>query len=240
MLKEETVLRATGYWAAHLGCEASELFTESIRVVTHSRELSDYPGVFALFRGGAATVSVPSGGAESFRRLLPTQSTTPARFTEAFRLDKFTVIGPAYIGYAEAIRWPSHPARLLTRRDASAAAALRAACNDVEWDHGGSCVEEHPASGVFAGDQLIALAGYEVWGGILAHISVITHPAFRRHGFGRNAVAHLAAAALAAGLVPQYRTLESNQASLRIAETLGFHRYATSVAVRPNLDTAAS
>jgi hypothetical protein len=31
--------------------------------------------------------------------------------------------------------------------------------------------------------QLVALAGFEVWRGTIAHISAITHLAFRRRGF---------------------------------------------------------
>jgi hypothetical protein len=45
-------------------------------------------------------------------------------------------------------------------------------------------------------------------------------------------VAHLAGVASAEGLIPQYRTLDANIASIRIAESLGFEGYATSVAVR--------
>jgi predicted GNAT family acetyltransferase len=66
----------------------------------------------------------------------------------------------------------------------------------------------------------------------IAHIAVVTHPSHRGRGYGKAAVAHLAARAIAEGLLPQYRTLDSNQPSLRIAEALGFQRYATSVAVR--------
>jgi len=116
--------------------------------------------------------------------------------------------------------------------DAPAVAALRAACREDEWEHGGSDVGQHPAFGVFVDDQLAALAGYEIWGGTIAHISVITHPAHRGRGFGAAAVAHITAHALAAGMLPQYRTLDSNQPSMRIAATLGFHRYATSLAMR--------
>jgi GNAT superfamily N-acetyltransferase len=144
----------------------------------------------------------------------------------------FAVIGPAYVGYAEVVRPPLYPVRSLTEGDASKAAELRAACPRTEWEHGGIDVNAQPSSGVFIGSELVSLAGYEIWGGVVAHISVITHPAFRSRGFGRSAVAHLANAALAAGLVPQYRTLESNRPSMRIAESLGFLHYASSVAVR--------
>jgi hypothetical protein len=79
-------------------------------------------------------------------------------------------------------------------------------------------VGEHSCSGVFIDSEIAALAGYEVWGVTIAHISVIMPPAFRRRGFGRSAVAHVIRAVLTAGLVPQYRALQSNRASIRIAE----------------------
>jgi len=177
-------------------------------------------------------VSFPPDRVESLRRLLPSAPFTPARLADAFGAMGFTTIGPAYIGYAEAVRPPSHASRSLSRSDAPAAEALRAACTETEWEYGGSLVGDHPSSGVFVGSDLVALAGYEIWGGTIAHISVVTHPAFRGRGLGRSAVSHLANTALAAGLVPQYRTLQSNQASIRIAESLGFIHYASSVAVR--------
>jgi len=231
---EHTISKATSYWASHLGCSTEALFAQPLLIVSHGPDLADYDGIFALFRGGSAAVSFPPDCVESLRHLLPSQPFTPASFAAAFGGSSFTVIGPAYIGYAEVTRSASHPVRSLTGRDASAAEALRAACPESEWEHGGSLVGEHPSSGVFVGSDLVALAGYEVWGSSIAHLSVVTHPAFRGRGFGRSAVAHLARAALAAGLVPQYRTLESNRAAIRIAESLGFFHYATSVAVRLN------
>jgi len=234
MLNERIISQVTGYWASHLGCPAQVLFAEPLHIITHGVELADYSGIFALFRGGAATVSFPSGSIESLRQLMSGLPATPGNFAEAFGVAGYVVVGPAYIGYAENIRSPVHPVRSLTLQDASAASALRAACTEPEWEHGSSLIGEQPSSGVFVGDQLVALAGYEVWAGIIAHISVITHPAFRTRGFGGSAVAHVAERALSARLIPQYRTLESNFASIRIADSLGFCHYATSVAVRLN------
>jgi len=205
-----------------------------MHLITHEADLGDYDGIFALFRGCAATISFPPDCLESLRHQLPPQPLTPAIFADAFRGSGFTIIGPAYIGYAENVCPPVHPVHSLTGCDVSAAGALRAVCSEMEWEHGGSLVGEYPSSGVFVGSELVALAGYEVWRGTIAHISVITHPAFRGRGWGRSAVAHVARIALTAGLVPQYRTLQSNRASIRIAESLGFLHYATSVAVRLN------
>jgi GNAT superfamily N-acetyltransferase len=231
---ENTIFLATSYWASHLGCSTATLFSQPFHITTHGTDLADYDGIFALFRRGAAAVSFPPDRIETLRRLLPSPPLTPTRFAEAFGVLGFTVIGPAYMGYAEVVRSPVQPVRSLTADDALAAGVLRAACSETEWEHGGSLVGEHPSSGVFIGSDLVALAGYEIWGSTIAHISVVTHPSFRGRGFGRSAVAHVASTALVARLVPQYRTLESNRASICIAESLGFFHYATSVAVRLN------
>lgn len=229
---EHIIRKISGYWAAHLGCSSEAMFAQPLLMITHGAELADYDGIFALFRSGAAAVSFPSGRVGSLHHLLPAPPFMPARFADAFHRAGFIVVGPAWIGYAESVRSPSYAARSLSASDAPAAAALRAACTETEWEHGGSVIGEQPSSGVFVGGDLVALAGYEVWGGVIAHLAIITRPAFRGRGFGRSAVAHLARVALAARLIPQYRTLESNLPSMRIAESLGFLHYASSVAVR--------
>ena len=230
MLSEQTLSTVAGYWAEEMGCPAKDLFREPIQMISHGERLADYNGIFALFRDGQAIVSFPEGRMEAFRDRLPGSSFSPAEMAAAF--SDFTVIGPAYIGYAESISPALSFVRSLGPEDRLQADSLRTACSEAEWDHGGSEVGSRPASGAFADGRLVALAGYEVWDNVIAHISVVAHPAYRCRGYGRGVVAHLAAAALQAGLIPQYRTLDSNTGSIRIAEALGFERCATSVAVR--------
>ena len=230
MLGEDTISKVAGYWAAEMGCAVADLFHQPLQVITHGERLADYRGVFALFSEGAVTVSFPPDRMNELRHRLPAPPFSPEELAEAF--GEFTVIGPAYIGYAEVISPAPSFVRSLDEADRSLADSLRNACSEIEWDHGGSEVGPLPASGAFVDAQLVALAGYEVWDDVIAHISVVTHPAYRGRGYGRGVVAHLAATALQAGLIPQYRTLDSNTGSIRIAEALGFERYATSVAVR--------
>lgn len=232
-LSEQTVTTVTTYWASHLGCTVSDLFARPLHTVAHGSDLADYDGVLALFRGEAATVSFPPNRIDSLGLLL-TSPLTPSLFAKAFGDTRFTIIGPAYVGYADVVDPPSHPVRSLIGDDARALDSLRANCTEIEWDHAGFDVGDKPSSGVFVNGQLVALAGYKVWGSSIAHIYIITDPAFRGRKFGRSAVAHLANKALAAGLVPQYRTLFSNEPAIRLAESLGFCHYATSVAVRLN------
>ena len=237
MLNKRTVSIASAYWATDLGCSPDELFVEPFRIVTHGAELADYCGVFALFRDGNVTASVPPDRADTLRALLSSlpNGFSPDSFASALSSVSSAVIGPAYIAYAEAATQPVHPVRALVPEDAPALKVLQQSCDATEWEHGGSAIE-HPCSAVFLGGRIVALAGYEIWGGSIAHISIVTHPDFRNRGFGSSAVAHLAGRAIAAGLLPQYRTLQSNRPSIRVAELLGFHSYATSTAVRLNRD----
>jgi GNAT superfamily N-acetyltransferase len=224
---------ADRYWAAHLNCQPDELFSRPLHIVTHGDQLRGYSGALALFRGGTATVSIPSHRAGKLRSLLAglENGCTPEQFVVALAPVASLALGPAYIGYATDIRGDDALARCLSEEDSAAVETLRQACSEEEWDHGGSLLDL-PCSGVFHDGQLAGLAGYETWGGTIAHLCIVTHPAFRGRGIGRNAVAHLARRALADGLLPQYRTLDSNAPSIRIAEALGFQRYATSMAVR--------
>jgi RimJ/RimL family protein N-acetyltransferase len=85
---------------------------------------------------------------------------------------------------------------------------------------------------VYVGRKLVTLAGYQVWGGELAHIAIITHPHHRGHGYAGAAVSPLTAIVRAQGWVPQYQTLDRHRPSIQVAPTLGVVRYGTSMAVR--------
>jgi GNAT superfamily N-acetyltransferase len=145
------------------------------------------------------------------------------------------VIGPAFIGYGSpaTLRLDDAARAVGIARDEASIAALRDACG-AAWDHGGSKInDEVPLFGIFDGArQLAALASYEVWNQRIAHISIITHPLHRGRGLGRAAVALAAQHALAAGLIPQYRTLQANMPSIGVAKRLGFVEYGFSVYVR--------
>ncbi|MCE0521362.1 MAG: GNAT family N-acetyltransferase [Methylacidiphilales bacterium] len=231
------------YWASHLGCSKDDLQGETIRIIRHGKELADYHGLFAFFRHETPVVSLPDacfGSLSAVLRALPTSDLcSPARFASVISAHSDTVIGPAFIGYADEItlRSISRPVRLLTSEHQSLVTALQATCPEIEWQHGGTRIGERPAFGVLVGDDLASIAGYEIWGGAIAHISVVTHPRYRKKGHARVAVTHAARHALEHGLVPQYRTLISNHASMRIADFLGFHPVATSVAARLSYPT---
>lgn len=200
----------------------------------HGGELADYHGAFGFVREGAAVLSVPPDRLEMIRGRFSSGGgeVTPNALLQLFLPGEVAkVIGPAFVGYTAALPPVPTGARSLGDVDAGALERLRLACEELDWEHGGSAIEQ-VVSGVFDGAQLASVAGYEVWGGVIAHISVVTHPGRRGRGHGRQAVAHVASRALQAGLVPQYRTLMANAPSMRVARELGFEEFATTVAVR--------
>jgi RimJ/RimL family protein N-acetyltransferase len=190
-------------------------------------------------RNESLVISVPENLMDTFRARAAGWSPADTLNEESLRafvgLPIERVVDPAFVGYTDRVAFrpaPTEATRVLEQQDAAALADLQAACSALEWEHGGSELGEQPVVGAFEEKRLVAAAGYELWGGAIAHISVITHPSYRVRGYGTAVVSRLTAEALNRGLVPQYRTLEANKSSMAIAQRLGFERYATTVAVR--------
>jgi GNAT superfamily N-acetyltransferase len=196
-------------------------------------------GIFVLLIGEAPVISLP-------RHLSPVLRATAEHWSAADVLDVTClrtwvgerverIMGPAFIGYADWTTFRAvepNVACLLGARDYQQVATLCAACDAIEWELGGNVLGPNPAAGVYVGRELVALAGYQVWGGELAHIAIITHPQQRGHGYAGAAVSKLTEIVRAQGLVPQYQTFDSNRPSIQVVQTLGFVRYGTSMAMR--------
>ncbi len=237
MTAARTVERIDAYWSSFFGCRTEEL-TASTLVVPHV-ELGDYLGVFLLRRGPACLVSAPAPTVAALSRSL---GSLPPEivFDAAFLLELFgeqveRIIGPAWYGHVERrLLRPAgvHTGRLLDSGDEAAFHRLAEYCDETEREHSGLEFSQGPLFGCFRESQLVATAGYRVWGGELANIGVLTHPAHRGRGYGRSVVSGITAETLDRGLVPHYRALHTNHASLAVARALGFHEYASSLAVR--------
>lgn len=237
MLTSRSIDILDAYWASFLGCAVQELESDAPRIIRHKGELVDYFGLFAFFRKSTPIVSVPDDQLESMKRFVNSipvaEVRQPAAFATAARALRSEIVGPASIAYADAktLKSVASTARMLTKADKPAADALQVACTALEWEQGGCKVGEQETCGIFVGKQLAALAGYEPWSGVIAQLEVVTHRDFRGKGYGKQEVAHMAQHALKQGLLPQYRTMEANSSSAHMAESLGFERIATSVAV---------
>lgn len=237
-LTERTEGDLAAYWANFFGCPPGLLAEARGAMLPHA-ELDNYNGLFSFWRGEAALISVPPAGLEGWRARLA--GAGPAALRDAAALAGLAgapmsqVIGPAVLAYADEATLrplPTAGTRLLTAADEGAYERMRAACPPLDWEHGGSAFSLLPLAGRFVRDELVALAGYELWGERIAHIAIVTRPEQRGRGYGAEAVSLLAEAVVARGLIAQYRTLRANAPSMRIGQSLGFAHYAETLAVR--------
>jgi GNAT superfamily N-acetyltransferase len=151
------------------------------------------------------------------------------------------VLGPAFYGYVDRETFTpiESSARTLIAADSSAYNRFRTTVPDAEWERGGSGFEPGQTLGLFVGETLVAVAAYEVWNDLLAHLAVVTHPDHRGEGYGRAVVSRATDRALTEGYLPQYRTLNAWPWSVALAEELGFERFATSMLVLVDTDEPA-
>lgn len=237
-LSQPTLDAVDRYWAAFFGCDSAIFVAPGTTILPHAG-IGDYHGLFWFRRRETLIISVPAARLERDRIAL---GGVPATLLDDLpRLQALIaapierVVGPAFVGYADAMTFQpvvARATRLLTADDRECFEDFRRACSTLEWEHGGSDLDEQPVAGCFVGDEIVAAGGFELWGDRIAHIAVVTHPAHRGQGYGRNVVSAIAAVVLERGLIPQYRTLLGNTPSIRIGAALGFAAYAESLSVR--------
>ena len=235
-MRDESRRAADGYWSTRFGCTPEEL--RPPQALVFPERIAGYAGVYAMEFGAAPIISaapelVPTVRARA-SELTRAGVSNPEQWVGALGDPPYAVVGPAWIGCLDVLPTVADAsARLLGSEDAELVAELRAACATEEWEEAGvGQSPDRPVAGAFAGGALVAVADYESWGGRLAHIGVLTHPHHRRRGHATRVVRAVTQHALMAGLVPQYRALQSNTGSLGVARRLGFVRYATSLALR--------
>lgn len=248
MLAPEPLRRVDAYWAGVFGCTPEQLRSPEPVVLSHAVALADYAGISILQLAGAAPLlSLPPSLLNGFGTRLAAAVKDglylDGRWATLLGPHLERIVGPAWIGYTDTQdplpATDAGEARPLRTADAPALERLRQACTPTEWEHGGSMLGKHQVVGVFTCGELAAIAGYEIWGESIAHLSVLTHPAHRGQGFGRAVVGKASVLALAEGLIPQYRTLLANAPSRAIAASLGFELYATSLALRLSAGSVA-
>ncbi|PPB48952.1 N-acetyltransferase [Arthrobacter pityocampae] len=108
--------------------------------------------------------------------------------------------------------------------EASLVRELERRCPPDDVAEAGLSTVEHPFVLVDRDDPAAPLAGagYDIWQGILAHVTVITPPEERHKGYAGRVAAVAVEDAMAAGLVPQWRARTDNTASQRTARRAGF------------------
>jgi GNAT superfamily N-acetyltransferase len=226
-------------WAESFGCELARLHAPGIALLANAADFADYSGAYLLrWEDGRATFTVPAPWRERVAPAIAGRGIERA-FDRGFLAALFgdhveRIIGPAVRHCADASDFrpiDGRGTRLLTDRDEAALLRLREACGAEDWDESGLGAEGQPHFGCFVGEELAA-AGMLFINGPLRNIGVVTQPAHRRQGYGRAVVSAMSAYAIAEGAIPHYQALGTNDASLALARSLGFVRYARSLAVR--------
>jgi len=165
----------------------------------------------------------------------PEEVFDPAFWRAALGARVERILGPIYLGYKDiADECPFDPhVRLLRVDEGALLDHLRHCVASLEWEHSG-LEDGQPIAGYFLDGELVAAAGYKVWGWTLAHIGVTTHIGYRSQGFGRECVQRIAEEAIKRGLVAQYQTLFENEPSIAVAQALEFEEYGQRLFVRCN------
>jgi hypothetical protein len=226
------------FWAAFLGIGPSEWGAPGVSFRAHVGLLG-YQGLWIFRRMQRVVVSAPAQWVSRIAHMLDgwgqERLMDPDSLVEAFGADATRIIGPTFQGALDPARLvaPPHPlVRPLDPHDDAAVAQFRAACGQDAWESSGLDAapvwrHAHVEQGV-----ITAMAGYRAWREDVGDPCILTRPDFRGGRRGMAVTAAVVAQALANGKLVLFQTLESNQAAVRIALSLGYERYATHIAVR--------
>jgi RimJ/RimL family protein N-acetyltransferase len=239
MTTRESLQAVAAFWAAQLGCSEAQLAQPTTSVIRPGPDLASYRGATVMFRPPACVLAVPADWVAPVTTRIGHRP--PAVVFDVDLLRRVfgpaveQVIGPAWLGYADASDFrpaPTLGTRLLTDQDLPELQRLAAACGPTAWEHSGIDPARPTVFGCSA-DEVLASAGMlERWADHLLHIGIVTHPRYRGRGYGKAVVSAMSAHGLATGGVMQYRTLQANLPSVGIARALGFQRFALTLAVR--------
>ena len=234
-MKTENHTKLEQFWAHELGMESD--LPKAPRLYCTVQHL--YSGLQLFRKGDLVVVAVPLAKAEfvqdAIAGLSPNELFSVECLKHIFARDAERILGPAELNYADEISFRSgrhDSVRELSGSDSVGYHALIAALDSKEVEDSGVSAEVYPAFGAFSDKTLCAVASYAVWERSIAHISVATHPNYRRRGFAKAAVRSLALKAFDGGLILQWRALAWNENSLTLARDLGFEYYCSTIYVQ--------
>lgn len=232
------------HWAESFGCSIADLHRPGVTLLRNAGDFADYHGAYLLRWGETCMFTVPDPFYVATERAIAGKGAEEV-FDPAFLAAHFgpaveRIIGLTFRGCCDASDFrPAGPrdTRLLTRADDAALLGLREAVGEEAWAHSSIVLDRPPNFGCFAGGELAAAGTLIAAGPRLRNVGILTHPAYRRQGYGRAVVSFMTAHALAEGGIGHYQTLMANTGSRAIALALGYVQYATANAVRLRLST---
>jgi ribosomal protein S18 acetylase RimI-like enzyme len=227
------------FWAEYLGVKPSDWSVPGVSVNAHVG-LEGYRGVWFFRRRNRLVVSAPDGWVPHISRYLANLSqydrvAEEAPLRELFGDDFDRRIGPAFQGALSPMHFRPFKSRNVRQPAAGDLPAIRAFCakcgEEGAADSGLDAATLYQAA-FFINGRVAARSGYRPWTDHAGDPCVLTHPAYRGRGWGTAVVSMTVELALAAGKVLLYQTLESNAAAVKLAQRLGYERYAQHIAVR--------
>lgn len=229
-LAPDSIDRIADHWAERLGCSPEAFREPGLTLV----ESTGPKTVRVLHRKESLVVGAPAGvRAElSENQDILDDADSPATAVEralcGAGVDVESVHGAYFLGYVDESSFSAvdSDARLLVGADEPAFDSLRERIPDEEWQRASPAFRPGQMAGLFRDDSLVAL-------GTLTHlpfpdVGVVVDPEYRGRGFGRAVAGRATATAFDAnrGAVPRYRTPVSASASVGLAESLGYERWA--------------
>lgn len=214
-------------WAERLGVTPA-VFEGDEPVFVHRPDLQ---AVVVVRLGKKLAVAAPERALSPLRRLAGPRLLDTASLLEALEPFRPSLFGVASLSFAD--HHTIAPATDGTARAATDAdvEAVISRCSTDERDESG--LLHMNTRWITADDngEPAGVAGYEVWGGGLAHVGVAVATESRKRGLGARAATVAAMHAIGAGLVPQWRCRLDNVASARVGKRLGFAPVGEQIAI---------
>ena len=147
------------------------------------------------------------------------------------RLAAADTLGPATLAYLD--QWEFAGAAAVEQLPAGHRDVRHLLASVSAADAGECGLDEitSPAYVVREGSVVVAAAGYQLWPGSVAHLSVLTGDRHRGRGLARLVASAAVADALTSGLLPQWRARPLP--SRRVALRLGFRELGAQLSFRP-------
>ncbi|WP_394248053.1 GNAT family N-acetyltransferase [Arthrobacter pityocampae] len=216
-------------WSRLLGLDDDALASGPDRLYAVDDDASVLTFV-SLF--GREVLSGPGWAVEAGRAMASTELRSHSTLLTLSREHGGRGLGEAQLYFCDDLPRLEGPPAVVSG-EASFVRELERRCPPDDVAEAGLSTVEHPFVLVDRDDPAAPLAGagYDIWQGILAHVTVITPPEERHKGYAGRVAAVAVEHAMAAGLVPQWRARTDNTASQRTARRAGFSFAGTQTSV---------